>query len=77
MSSTSTLFILVLVALGFVGVSLYAVWLGLRLRATQKTLQNLVAAQTNQAPPKPGRGFAFVMLVFLFLLWVAVMRAGV
>lgn len=77
MATDGSSFFLIVVTIGLVLVSLYALRLGLRLRSAERALRELAAARGAQQPTGVGRGFAVVMLVLLFVLWVAVMRAGV
>lgn len=69
-------FFLIVVTIGLVLMSLYALRLGLRLRSAERALHEMAAAQAGQQPARAGRGFAMVMLVVLLVLWVVVMRAG-
>lgn len=77
MATDAASFFLIVVTIGLVLMSLYALQLGLRLRSAERALRELAAAQAAQQPGGAGRGFAVVVLLLLFVLWVAVMRAGV
>lgn len=77
MATDAASFFLIVVTIGLVLMSLYALQLGLRLRSAERALREMAAAQVGQQPTRAGRGFAVVVLLLLFVLWVAVMRAGV